>query len=323
MAQVQSPSAPGLVGQAVPAAMGQETVFISKTAQTVLMPKTPCGLAVSEAVSKAVSEDAVSNDAHCTATAVEEVHAVPPHATAEAAVGATGVRESPHAKLAFLDVVHANVGPVDALSFFETEWESGGLLHGSKKLLLHGSKSLWQLPDARLPPSKGETATAAGGKTSGKNSGVKYQLVTSISKGLLELGPRPLQQDAIHVGAVRGSIPFVVVCDGHGYVNLLNNLPGETPQEVRNLLHVGGRQAAEITCQAVAQYLDKYSNEFSVHTADRFFHKAFCLAHQVAFLTMTFPDTDFASISLHLLHVCAVVNEAWRAAEPTTASAHT
>ena len=26
------------------------------------------------------------------------------------------------------------------------------------------------------------------------------------------------------VGAVRASVPFVIVCDGHGYVNLLNNL---------------------------------------------------------------------------------------------------
>jgi serine/threonine protein phosphatase PrpC len=95
------------------------------------------------------------------------------------------------------------------------------------------------------------------------------------------MGPRPLQQDAVHVGAVRGSIPFIVLCDGHGYVNLLNNAPSETPVELRNLLHVGGRQAAEISCQAIAQYLDKYGHEFDVHTADRFFHKAFCLAHEV------------------------------------------
>jgi hypothetical protein len=37
---------------------------------------------------------------------------------------------------------------------------------------------------------------------------------------------------------------MVVLCDGHGYVNLVGNQPTETPQEMRNSLHVGGRQAA-------------------------------------------------------------------------------
>jgi hypothetical protein len=83
------------------------------------------------------------------------------------------------------------------------------------------------------------------------------------------------------VGAVRASVPFVIVCDGHGYVNLLNNVPGDTPVEHRNTLHVGGRQAADIASTVLAQYLDKYAEEFEVHSADRFFHKAFCLAHQV------------------------------------------
>ena len=80
---------------------------------------------------------------------------------------------------------------------------------------------------------------------------------------------------------MRASVPFVIVCDGHGYVNLLNNVPGDTPVEHRNTLHVGGRQAADIACTVLAQYLDKYAQEFEVHSADRFFHKAFCLAHQV------------------------------------------
>lgn len=44
------------------------------------------------------------------------------------------------------------------------------------------------------------------------------------------------------MGAVRGCVPFVVVCDGHGYVNMLNNQPSDTPLDVRNILHVGGRQ---------------------------------------------------------------------------------
>jgi hypothetical protein len=41
-----------------------------------------------------------------------------------------------------------------------------------------------------------------------------------------------------------GNVPMVVLCDGHGYVNLVGNQPTETPQEMRNSLHVGGRQAA-------------------------------------------------------------------------------
>ena len=51
---------------------------------------------------------------------------------------------------------------------------------------------------------------------------------------------------------------------------------------VRACVRVLCLQAAEVTCQTIAQYLDKYAEEFSVHTADRFFHKAFCLAHQVS-----------------------------------------
>jgi hypothetical protein len=147
------------------------------------------------------------------------------------------VRESPHAKLAFLDVVQANVGPVDPLTFFETVWEAGGILQGSDRLA--------HLPNARLLANGGMAAPGVVIKTpQPKGAPIKYQLVTSVSKAALELGPRAIQQDAVHVSAVRGCVPFVVVCDGHGYVNLLNNQPTDTSPDVRNTLHVGGRQVA-------------------------------------------------------------------------------
>ena len=197
------------------------------------------------------------------------------------------VRESPHAKLAFLDVVKAGAlgsatDTIDELTFFETLWTNHGILHGSDTLAV--------LPDARLFGSSTVTPqqpTASGMRLRlGCGGGTvaaaaKSQLVVSVSKALVEMGPRPLQQDVVHVGGVRGNVPVVIVCDGHGYVNLLNTPPADAPLEWRNSLHVGGRQAAEISCQTLAQYLDKYAEELSVHAADRFFHRAFCLAHQV------------------------------------------
>jgi hypothetical protein len=161
-------------------------------------------------------------------------------------------------------------------SFFDTEWE--------RDSILHGSCTLSELPNARLVGGAAGTGAVLTKTPSKASAPSKYQLVASVSKGLMELGPRPLQQDAVHVGAVRGTVPVVLVCDGHGYVNLMGNAPTETPLDLRNSLHIGGRQAAEIACQAIAQYLDKYAHEFSIHSADRFFHKAFCLAHQVVLL---------------------------------------
>ena len=197
------------------------------------------------------------------------------------------VRESPHAKLAFVDVVKAGAigsatDTIDELTFFETLWTNHGILHGSDTLAV--------LPDARLfgsstvtrqqPTARGMRLGLGGGGGTAA-AAAKSQLVVSVSKALVEMGPRPLQQDVVHVGGVRGNVPVVIVCDGHGYVNLLNTTPADAPLEWRNSLHVGGRQAAEISCQTLAQYLDKYAEELSVHAADRFFHRAFCLAHQV------------------------------------------
>ncbi len=164
------------------------------------------------------------------------------------------MRESPHAKLAFLDVVQANVGPVDPLTFFETVWEGCSLLQGSDRLA--------DLPNARLLANGGMAAPGVVIKTAQPKGGPgKYQLVTSVSKGALELGPRAIQQDAVHVGAVRGCVPFVVVCDGHGYVNLLNNQPSDTSPDLRNTLHVGGRQVASSppprACRCAALARDK------------------------------------------------------------------
>mmetsp|Transcript_28627 Transcript_28627/g.44843 ORF Transcript_28627/g.44843 Transcript_28627/m.44843 type:complete len:401 (-) Transcript_28627:148-1350(-) len=97
----------------------------------------------------------------------------------------------------------------------------------------------------------------------------------------MENGPRPLQQDAAVVGAIGGSIPFIVVCDGHGSVPLLQREASDTPENYRNTLHVGGRQAAEVASQTVAQYIQKYSGDFRLHSAHEFFHAAFVRAHQV------------------------------------------
>ena len=190
----------------------------------------------------------------CLATRVEEEveqeqeqERTPAKGASSAPVDAS-VRESPHAKLAFLDVVQANMGPVDALTFFDTTWETSCMLQGSDRLS--------SLPNARLLANGGLAAAGVVIKQpASKGSAPRYQLVTSVSKGVLELGPRALQQDAVHVGAVRGCVPFVVVCDGHGYVNMLNNQPSETSLDVRNTLHVGGRQVSAWLCCCFLQLL--------------------------------------------------------------------
>jgi hypothetical protein len=108
--------------------------------------------------------------------------------------------------------------PADVLTFFETIWEPRA------DGILYGSDSLSKLPNARLV-GHGVSAAAPGVVIKTPRSagtGTKYHLVASVSKSLMEIGPRPLQQDAMHVGAVRGNVPVVLVCDGHGYVNLLN-----------------------------------------------------------------------------------------------------
>jgi len=74
------------------------------------------------------------------------------------------------------------------------------------------------------------------------------------------------------------------------------------------------RQAAEITCQTIAQYLDKYAEEFSLRTADRFFHKAFCLAHQVSPLALYVGIVCMVSacLSAYILLVCQLVRYSFR-----------
>jgi hypothetical protein len=124
-------------------------------------------------------------------------------------------------------------GPIDALSFFDTDWEAGGILYGTS--------TLSTLPNATLLPravGRGGTAAtpatpagacthttprgtepllprgaredlkreelkaARGGGAAGAAAAGhgKYQLVTSVNtRACMDIGPRPLQQDAMQV----------------------------------------------------------------------------------------------------------------------------
>jgi len=52
-----------------------------------------------------------------------------------------------------------------------------------------------------------------------------YQLVASVSRGLLELGPRPLQQDVVHVGAVRGNLCISIYLYNVFIYTYIGNVP--------------------------------------------------------------------------------------------------
>lgn len=88
-------------------------------------------------------------------------------------------------------------------------------------------------------------------------------LATSVSRALLDVGPRPVQQDAACVFDIKGTTPVVVICDGHGSIQLRSG---------NHEMHAGGTQAADIASQVVQQYLQKYGNNFLLHSADIFMH---------------------------------------------------
>jgi serine/threonine protein phosphatase PrpC len=165
------------------------------------------------------------------------------------------------------------------------------------------ARGVWQskeLPDARLPApvatttpgSQGQAKPAVSGATEG------FRLAASMSKVLLEKGPRALQQDAAQVGAVRGAAPFAVVCDGHGAISLLGLEQGETPAELRDALHVGGGQAAQLAAARVAAFLADYAGDFSLHTADVFFQRAFLDAHNAIIAAIRAGAIPFDSAQL-------------------------
>eukprot|EP00277_Geminigera_cryophila_P007327 CAMPEP_0179423578 /NCGR_PEP_ID=MMETSP0799-20121207/11094_1 /TAXON_ID=46947 /ORGANISM="Geminigera cryophila, Strain CCMP2564" /LENGTH=392 /DNA_ID=CAMNT_0021197901 /DNA_START=1 /DNA_END=1176 /DNA_ORIENTATION=+ len=101
---------------------------------------------------------------------------------------------------------------------------------------------------------------------------MSFNLVTTVSRVMIEQGPRLIQQDVALVEALLGVTPVAVVCDGHGTIPLRSSKV-ELPA-------IGGREAADITANVVIQYCRKYAANFSLRTADRFMHDAFVYAHR-------------------------------------------
>ena len=107
-----------------------------------------------------------------------------------------------------------------------------------------------------------------------------YKLVTSVSPVLMDLGPRALQQDEACVEGLPGGVPLIVVCDGHGSVPLFGGLdPASTPADVRDIVHVGGRQCSRVACEGIVKFMRSHAAEFELRDADKFFHRAFVHAH--------------------------------------------
>jgi len=154
------------------------------------------------------------------------------------------------------------------------------------KSLCMGSDKLMTLPNVRFPLQKPPSSASHL-----KQAALKYFLITNVSRPWIDQGPRSLQQDSVLVDAIRAQTPLIIICDGHGSISLLDKEPTEVPGDIKNFLHVGGRQAAEICSQTILQFMNKYADEFSLHKADEFFHRAFSSAHSTV-LNQIFMGTE-------------------------------
>eukprot|EP00960_Hanusia_phi_P051583 760888-Hanusia_phi.AAC.1 len=58
---------------------------------------------------------------------------------------------------------------------------------------------------------------------------------------------------------------------------------------------VGGQQVADITCNVLLQYFNKFSSSFSLRSSEQFFRNAFLRAHQVVLQHIAMGCEDRAS----------------------------
>lgn len=146
--------------------------------------------------------------------------------------------------------------------FVRTEWTYPGTL-------CHAAHDCTHFPNAGIPA--GNSEESRGRPVS--EAATPNHLITGVSRVMMEQGPRIWQQDMAIVEALAGQTPIAIICDGHGTIPLRT----ATPQ----LAAIGGKEAAEISANVVLQYCRKYASQFSLWSADRFFHDAFVYAHRV------------------------------------------